>query len=401
MMNDMNLSSENRSPRKKIGVLVGGSGLIGGTLMHYFKTRLVDEVEIYAPNSKKMSLREPDDIQQYFARFRPDFIINASIAAIDSDPRLAYETNYLGSINLARKALELKIPYIHFSSAAALPAGENIREDEQLALSPDLSNYAKSKLMAELTLAHLHKTQGLDYTAIRLAVVYGKHDHKVQGFHRLLFSVANQAMPVMLTKKGVKHSYTNAAKLPYFVHHLLENRGEFSGQVYNFVDPTPVELALLILTIKSYLELKVPKEIYLPYPLAHLGKSSVQFLIQALNRIGIEARMPAELMFMQQFYHNQSLSSAKLAQSSFTDPKPQTTIFTELPDLIEYYLTRWEQLNLIRFNPDFFDPRKRAEEFLNSPQALLDAIHQGLVDPCATSIDPCARQAGLEPKQSR
>ena len=60
-------------------------------------------------------------------------------------------------------------------------------------------------------------------------------------------------MPFMLTKKkGVLHSYSNASKVPYFIHHILKNRGEFSGQHYHFVDPEPVDLAKLILTIKDY-----------------------------------------------------------------------------------------------------------------------------------------------------
>jgi len=194
---------------KKLGVLIGGSGLIGGTLLHYFKTRTNDDIEILAPNSKHLSLREPEDIQQYFRRFKPDFIINTAITAIDSDPQFAFEVNYLGSINLAKMAAEMNIPYIHFSSAAVMPIGENLSEDDVLPLSPKMSNYVKSKLMAELTLKHLREKQGLDYSVVRLAVVYGKHDHKIQGFHRLLFSIIDQAMPLMLTRRGVKHSFLN------------------------------------------------------------------------------------------------------------------------------------------------------------------------------------------------
>ena len=66
-------------------------------------------------------------------------------------------------------------------------------------------------------------------------------------------------------------SYANAKKVPFFVHHILNHRQEFSGQTFHFVDPNPVSLSQLILTIKSYLMLKRPKEIFLPYPLAKFG----------------------------------------------------------------------------------------------------------------------------------
>ncbi len=378
------MTTDNPAPLrpKRLGVLVGGSGLIGGALMHYFKTKADENIDLLSPNSKKLSLREPEDIRGYFRKYRPDFIINTAIAAIDADAQLAYQVNYLGTINLARVAVALGIPYIHFSSAAIMPNGQNLAEDDLRPLSPGLSNYAKSKLMAELTLQHTHETQGLDYTGIRLGVVYGKHDHKIQGFHRLFFSIMNQAMPVMLTSRGVRHSYTHAKKLPPFVHYILDHRQEFSGRTYNFVDPDRVELAEVILTIKRYLELPIPKEIYIPYRLAKFGRRSLELLVRALSRIGVEARMPGELMFLENFYKTQTLSPARILGSSYKGLEPEVTVYTKLPDMIEYYLTRWEQLNLIsNYNREVFDPGHRREVFVNDPQRLLETVKNDSLAP--------------------
>lgn len=370
--------------QKKFGVLIGGSGLIGGALMHYFKTKKSEDVELLSPNSKKLSLRVPADIKDYFKKYRPDFIINTAIASIDSGAQITYETNYLGCINLAKVAMALKVPYIHFSSAATLPEGENLTEEKVIPLSANLSHYAKSKLMAEKTLKHLHETKGLDYSIIKLGVVYGKHDHKIQGFHRLLFTIASESLPVMFTRKGAMHSYTNTKKIPPFVHYLIENRDEFSGQSYHFVDHNPVQLSQLILTIKSYLELSIPKEIYISYPLARVGIGSLRYILKGLNRVGIEARLPAEMMFMENFYQTQTLSTEKLIRSSYGNPDPENTVFTELPSIIEYYITRWENLNLFTsYNPDFYDPEHRADRFAGDPENLLDAIHKAQIDPFA------------------
>ena len=133
---------------KKLGVLIGGSGLIGGSILEYFKTRNEGEFELMAPNSKRLSLRDPKDIRLYLKRYTPDFIINTAITAIDSNPLLTFETNYLGTVNLARAAVDLGIPYIHFSSAAVLPSGQNLVEEDHLRLTPELANYPKSKLLA-------------------------------------------------------------------------------------------------------------------------------------------------------------------------------------------------------------------------------------------------------------
>lgn len=366
--------------RKKFGVIIGGSGLVGGGIDYYFRKKF--GYDILAPNSKKLSIRDAKDIESYFKSYRPDFIINSAIASLDSDPKLSFEINYLGSINLAKVAVALGIPYIFISSAAVLPAGLNLREEDCLPLSADLGNYTKSKLMSELTLQHLKEAEGLDFTIIRLGIVYGRHDHKIQGFHRLLFSVVDQSMPLLFTKKGVCHSYTNARKIPYFIHHIIERRQEFGGETYHFIDPEPVALDRLILTIRDILGLKRPKAIYLPLPVAQFGARCIQHLLKLLIKMGIDARLPRELMFLSQFYLTQILSSEKLRNSSFSDPFPEQTVYKQLPELIEYYLTRWEQLNLISpSSKEFFDPQRLSQEFLNAPENLLADIHSRKIEP--------------------
>lgn len=367
---------------KKVGVLIGGSGLIGGTIVNFYKTRYPDTFDIRAPSSKKLSIREEEDIRRYLAEVNPDFVINASMATLGSSGQLAYEVNYLGPVNLARAATALRIPYIHLSSAATMPAGVDLREEDTLALDPGLNNYAKSKLMAELTLKKMADQEKLDYTCIRLAIVYGAHDHKIQGFHRLFFSIADEAMPVLFTRKNTLHSYSNARKLPFFIDHVLANREEFGGQTYNFVDKNPVDLAALILIIKSYLQLSRPKEIYVPYWLANGGKTCLEFLLRLLRRIGLKATMPPELMFLDNFYKPQTLSCRRLAESSFVDPLPDETIFTRLPELVVYYLNRWSHENLITtFRDDLNGEESVSHIFSRNPQSLLDDVHARGVEP--------------------
>jgi nucleoside-diphosphate-sugar epimerase len=367
---------------KRLGVIIGSAGLIGGALMHYFNNKTTDDIEVLGPNSKRLSIRQPNDIKKYVEKYQPDFIVNCAIAPLDSDAQLAFEINYLeinylGAVRLAKMAMQQKIPYIHFSSSATQHMGENITEDDLLELGTKLSNYAKSKLMTENTLQYMHQTQGLDYTIIRLAIVYGKHDHKIQGFQRLLFSIADQSMPVILSKPGVQHSYSNTKKVPLFVNHILENRDEFSGQSYNFVDKEPVEMVELIKAIKTYLDVKTPREICVPYPLAKTGQAFLTWLIKRLRRFGVEIRLPAEIQFMKNFYETQTLSIEKLERSSYRDNAPEVTVFTELTSIIYYYLIRWKHLNRITtFNEELKGSSKPAGEFLNSPESLLKTVNK-------------------------
>jgi dTDP-4-dehydrorhamnose reductase len=367
---------------KKTGVLIGGSGLIGGTIVNFYKNRHADTVDIRAPSSKKLSIREENDIRRYLTEVKPDFIINAAMANLGSDAQLAFEVNYQGPVNLARAANTLKIPYIHISSSATLPPGTNLREEDTLPITPKLSNYAKSKLMAETTLKLMAEKEGLDYSCVRLAIVYGAHDHKIQGFHRLFFSIADESMPVLFTKKNTLHSYSNARKLPYFINHMLENRAEFSSRTYHFVDKNPVDLATLILTIKSYLHLNQPKEIYVPYWIANSGKKGLNMLLRILRRIGLKATLPPELMFLESFYKPQTLSSERLKKSSFIDPMPEESIFTRLPELVVYYLTRWSHENLISTYNENLEMKKPVEQnFMSNPQKLINDMHARGIGP--------------------
>ncbi|MEM9176759.1 MAG: NAD-dependent epimerase/dehydratase family protein, partial [Myxococcota bacterium] len=271
------------------GVLLGGTGLIGGTLLHHFeKDTLGAAIRVRAPNSKELSLRVPSDIQRYFRDRKADFIINCAIAELDSDPQMTAEVNCLGAVHLARVAAELGIPYIHVSSGAVMQNGDDVRETDRLGLDDDLANYAKGKLIAERAIETLGKRHGLDYTIVRLGIVYGSHDHKIRGFHRLLYSLVEGALPFLPTRRGARHSYTNARKLPAFVAHLLRRRGEFGRRTYQFVDPDPVRLGDLILAIKQELGIATPFEFYVPHPIARLLLRAIPLVLWLTSRLGID-----------------------------------------------------------------------------------------------------------------
>ena len=87
---------------------------------------------------------------------------------------------------------------------------------------------------------------------------------------------------------------------------------------------------------------------------------------------GLQASMPPELMFLENFYKPQTLSAKKLQDSSFIDPFPGETVFTRLPDLVVYYITRWDHENLIMGFKECFDTEKSLESiFCDNPISLL------------------------------
>ena len=119
----------------------------------------------------------------------------------------------------------------------------------------------------------------------------------------------------------------------------------------------------------------------------------MNLVIKLFNRIGYKVHVPAEMIFLENFYKTQTLSCEKLKKSSFVDPNPEATIFTELPSLIKYYIARWEHLNMFssfsskKFSsthdaPKQPDPAEQlADTFINSPTELLDTIHKEGIGP--------------------
>ncbi|MEZ4279451.1 MAG: NAD-dependent epimerase/dehydratase family protein [Myxococcota bacterium] len=363
------------SPERLTGVLLGGSGLIGGTILYHFKTVDPSRIRVLSPNSKELSLRVPSDVQRFFEQVKADFIVNCAIAELDSDPQMTAEINCLGALYLARVAIELGIPYIHLSSGALMQNGDPVGTDQRLPLEADLPNYAKGKLIAERAIEELGRTRGLDYTIIRLGIVYGTHDHKIRGFHRLLLTLLEGALPVLPTRRNARHSYTNARKLPGFVAHVLERREEFGGETLHFVDPEPVYLGELMLRMKRELGLARPLEVYLPYPLAQLMVRLLPLLLWLVSRLGADARAPSELIFFERFYQTQVLDTRELIRSSWVDPEPDWTIYDELPDLVRYYVQRWENLNLIRPRMRHWDATQVfADEFELTPDRLVTRL---------------------------
>ncbi len=85
--------------RKQLGVIIGGSGLIGGTIVDYFKTHTPQTIEIRAPSSKKISIKSENDICSYLKEVNPDFLINTAITNINSSSQLAFLKKFVCHIH--------------------------------------------------------------------------------------------------------------------------------------------------------------------------------------------------------------------------------------------------------------------------------------------------------------
>jgi nucleoside-diphosphate-sugar epimerase len=108
----------------------------------------------------------------------PDAIFHAAavsrVAVAQESPRVCFETNVMGTLNVMLWATGLpKPPHIILASSREVYGEARSFPVLETAEKKPLSVYGASKLAAENLVTHYSRTQGLDHTIIRFSNVYG------------------------------------------------------------------------------------------------------------------------------------------------------------------------------------------------------------------------------------
>ncbi len=157
----------------EVAVVAGHEVLVVDDLSHGRTENLPQSVDFHP-----IDVRNRDVLQELALDFRPDAISHhaaqSSVAASVREPVLDADVNVLGSLNVARLALECESRFVFASTGGALygevPEGKLAGEDWP---SNPRSPYGCSKASVELYLRALAESSGLRYTVLRYANVYG------------------------------------------------------------------------------------------------------------------------------------------------------------------------------------------------------------------------------------
>jgi dTDP-4-dehydrorhamnose reductase len=150
-------------------LLTGSNGQVGFEL----QKKLNALGDVIATNREELDLTNPDAIRQFIDQTRPDIIINpAAYTAVDkaeSEPELAYKINVTAPEILAKKAIELDIPLIHFSTDYVFDGLKQEAYVETDETNPQ-SVYGKTKCDGEEKVRVHHK-----HIILRTSWVFGSH----------------------------------------------------------------------------------------------------------------------------------------------------------------------------------------------------------------------------------
>ena len=130
--------------------IVGASGLVGKYLMREWNG---DEVTGFG--SKDVDIRKASDVDRLISSLRPDWVVLAAaytdVDGCETNPKLAFETNVNGALNVARATVAAGSHLLFLSSDYVFDGNKASAYESGDARNP-LSVYGQTKAQAEVEL---------------------------------------------------------------------------------------------------------------------------------------------------------------------------------------------------------------------------------------------------------
>ena len=181
-------------------LITGGAGFIGSNIAKklmdrgdkvvlldnfndYYDPKLKeDRIKIflkgYKPKLYRGDIRDAKLVEKIFKTEKIDKVIHlAAMAGVRNslrDPKLYFDVNVMGSLNLLEAAVKYKIKnFVFASSSSVYGNNKKLPFSESDSVDTPISPYAASKKTDELIAHVYHHIHGLNITALRFFTVYG------------------------------------------------------------------------------------------------------------------------------------------------------------------------------------------------------------------------------------
>lgn len=134
---------------------IGCGGMLGEAIYKEFSKQnkiIATDIDLNEKWLRYLDVRDYSQIKEYIIKFKPDLIINLSaltdLEYQELNPKEAYETNFMGVINISLLCKQYDIPLVQFSTAGVFDGKKDKYYDFD---EPNpLNHYAKSKHLAEI-----------------------------------------------------------------------------------------------------------------------------------------------------------------------------------------------------------------------------------------------------------
>jgi nucleoside-diphosphate-sugar epimerase len=236
-------------------LVTGASGMVGRNLIDYLKGKGLGVIPTDLSGWEVSGdLLDRDFVFTKLASLDFDAIIHlAAITEIRKtieDPRLCFEVNCIGTLNVLELANRKKVKrMICASSANVFGAPKSNPVTEDAPFDPRVP-YDYSKVICENLAMSFHKTKGLPVSVTRSWLLFGEHDQPSRATSRFIRSCL-RGEPLTLFNRGRDTTspshVVNYAKLALT---LLEN-DRAVGQAFNFGGERPISIRELAEKVKN------------------------------------------------------------------------------------------------------------------------------------------------------
>jgi nucleoside-diphosphate-sugar epimerase len=240
---------------EKLKVLVtGASGMVGRNLLDYLRSKGVDTV----PTDLSGWEHSGDLLDKEFVFTRLaalDFDAIVHLAAITEirktieDPRLCFEVNCVGTLNMLELAHRKKVKRMIVASSANVfgaPKANPVVEDSPF--DPRVP-YDYSKVVSESMAMSFHKTKSLPVSITRSWLLFGEHDQPSRATIRFIRACLKDEPLTLYNGGRDTTSPTHAINFAKLALSILQNQRAV-GEAFNFGGEKAVSILELAETVR-------------------------------------------------------------------------------------------------------------------------------------------------------
>jgi len=223
----LKIKTTDMSNRVKI-LITGGAGFIGSNIAKklidrgdkvviidnfndYYDPQLKrDRIKIFLKGYKfklyRGDIRDEKLVEKIFKTEKIDKVIHlAAMAGVRNslkDPKLYFDVNVMGSLNLLEAAVKYKIKnFVFASSSSVYGNNKKVPFSESDPVDTPISPYAASKKTDELIAHVYHHIHGLNVTALRFFTVYGPWGRPDMSYF-LFANAITKGKPIKVFNRG-------------------------------------------------------------------------------------------------------------------------------------------------------------------------------------------------------
>jgi len=187
-------------------LITGCGGMLGSAMYPHMKSKgykvFATDIDLNENWLSRLDVREFDKSREIALKFKPDIILHlaalTSLEYCEEHPEESYETNFVGTVNMAKICKEMDIPLVYISTAGIFD-GRKDRYTEKDSPNP-INVYGRTKFYAEIAVENMLSKYFI--TRAGWMVGGGKKDHKFVSYMVSQAMQGNKVFNVVNDKWG-------------------------------------------------------------------------------------------------------------------------------------------------------------------------------------------------------